>query len=99
MYELLSTYIDFGIFLFIGKYLLAFFVVGIIVLIFCKKLKLFKRQNKILDKLTYLNYLYIPTIFIAFSITYASAAYVKKETVALINEAAPAINAQATAYL
>ncbi|MDR2099733.1 MAG: hypothetical protein LBP40_02745, partial [Campylobacteraceae bacterium] len=55
--------------------------------------------NSILDKITYLYYLYIPIIFIIFAVIYSSIAYTKNEMILAVDKAAPAINAQAVEFL
>jgi hypothetical protein len=99
MYELFAEHINFGTFLFIAKYLFLFLTLSIILLILCKKFKLFKRKNHILDKITYFYYLYIPTIFMAFAVLYSSIAYTKNQTLLIVNKAAPFINTQAAEFL
>ncbi|MDR2092570.1 MAG: hypothetical protein LBP58_04550 [Azoarcus sp.] len=70
-----------------------FFIVSLLVLFCCRKYRWFKRQNSIWDKFTYLYYLYIPVLFVAFGAVYGASSNAEQQVSSLIkNELSPAVN-------
>ncbi|MDR1163205.1 MAG: hypothetical protein LBM17_05120 [Candidatus Accumulibacter sp.] len=75
------------------KYACLFFLLALLVLYFCKKFGCFKRENPLWDKLTYLYYLYIPVVLVAFGAVYGALSSGETQAVATIrNNIAPSAN-------
>ncbi|MDR2092393.1 MAG: hypothetical protein LBP58_03610 [Azoarcus sp.] len=75
------------------KYAALFFIISLPVLFCCRKYRWFKRQNPIWDKLTYLYYLCIPIVFVAFGAVYGALSSAEQQASSLVkNELSPAVN-------
>jgi hypothetical protein len=99
MYEFFITHLGLGMFWFVAKYTLLFFVLSLVLLVVCKKWRLFKRKYRIWDILTSVYYIYIPVVFVGFAMFYSLAGYVRQETLALIDRAAQPISSYVALYL
>jgi hypothetical protein len=92
-------YLGVGLLWAIAKFSALFFVLSILLLIFCLATRMFKRRNFFLNILTCLYYPYIFIVMMSFAAIWSTANYVKTETLTLLDEAMPAANQAAAEYL